>query len=122
MSLDSDDEQRVELGARLRDAREYLGFSQEEVATKLGLSRTAVTHIEAGSRRVEALELERLSKLYGRSVAFLLSGKEQVDVVDEQVAFAARALKGLSVGDLEQVVRFASYLRSSARNPPRKGR
>ena len=37
----SDD--RRSLGARLREAREYLGFSQDEVARATGVARPAVS-------------------------------------------------------------------------------
>ncbi len=122
MSADLDEDQRMAMAARLREAREYLGFSQEEVATALGVSRPAVTNIEAGSRKVEALELQKLAKLYRHSVSFLLTGAEERTVEAEQVAFAARALKGLSGKDLEEVARFADYLRNAGRNGTRKGK
>ena len=38
------------LGALLREAREYLGLSQELVAEKLGIPRASVSAIETGKR------------------------------------------------------------------------
>ena len=35
---------RQRLGARLREAREYLGLSQDEVAKYLSIPRTALSH------------------------------------------------------------------------------
>ena len=61
---DSDDEERRRLGDRLREARKYLGLKQEEVATYLKIPRTALTDIENGQRKVEAIELTRLARLY----------------------------------------------------------
>src|SRR5262249_8765495 len=61
---DDDDAERRRLGERLREARKYLGLKQEEVATYLKIPRTALTDIENGQRRVEAIELTRLAKLY----------------------------------------------------------
>ena len=52
------------LVARLKEAREYMGISQEKVATYLGVPRSAVSEIESGKRSVSALELQRLAKLY----------------------------------------------------------
>ena len=40
---DVKDDERKTLGERLRDAREYLGFSQEEVAKYLDVSRSALS-------------------------------------------------------------------------------
>ena len=66
---DEDDVARKRLGERLREARKYLGLKQEEVANYLKLPRTALTDIENGQRRVEAIELTRLARLYRQSVA-----------------------------------------------------
>ena len=61
-----------DLGSRLRAARETRGLSQQAAAHELGLPRTAVTQLEAGSRSVSTLELTRLADLYLYPVADLL--------------------------------------------------
>jgi DNA-binding XRE family transcriptional regulator len=114
------DEARVRMGARLREAREYLGYSQEEVARALSLSRPSITNMESGQRKVEALELEKLAQLYGRPVSYLLSGEEDRSEQASKVAFAARALQGLTQHDLEEVLRFAGYLRNSSKAGSRR--
>ena len=45
---------RQKLGARLREAREYLGLSQDDVAKYLNIPRTALSHIESGQRGVDS--------------------------------------------------------------------
>lgn len=109
--IDSLGAQRMALAQRLREAREYVGLSQDEVAAALGISRPAVTNIESATRKVEAIELEQLSGLYGRSVEALLSG--DTPAKDARVAFLARATKGLSQKDLDELGRFAAFLRSA---------
>ena len=103
--------QRDAMAARLKDAREYLGLSQDDVATTLGISRPAVTNIESGNRKVEAIELDQLAKLYGRPVNYFLSGETKE--MSEKVAFYARTFKDLSEKDLDEVARFAEFLRVS---------
>src|SRR5438105_3392908 len=61
---------------RLKDAREYLGLSQEGVAEHLGIPRAAVSAIETGKRRVSSLELKKLAKLYRRDYNFFLESDE----------------------------------------------
>lgn len=114
----SDEDQRLSLARRLREAREYVGLSQEDVAAALGISRPAVTNIEAGTRKVEALELDKLSQLYGQTVQYLLTGSSPTN--DARLAFLARATHGLSTQDLEELGRFAEFLRSSG-NSKRRG-
>lgn len=111
---DQTDEQRSAMAKRLREAREYVGLSQEDVAQALGVSRPTITNIETGNRRVEAVELDKLATLYRQSVTFLLSGEEAIGTSPEQVRFLARAVRGLSQKDMEEVARFASFLRRSS--------
>ncbi|WP_122835424.1 helix-turn-helix domain-containing protein [Burkholderia pseudomallei] len=113
-SADDAEAQRSQLAQRLREAREYAGLSQEEVASALGISRPAVTNIEAGLRKVEAVELDKLSTLYGRTVQYLLTGEKQVD--EGRLAFLARATHGLTERDLEELGRFAAFLRNTPRS------
>jgi transcriptional regulator with XRE-family HTH domain len=110
------------MGARLREAREYLGYSQEEAAQALGVSRPAITNMESGQRNVQALELGKLARLYGRSVSYLMTGEDEPSESDAKVAFAARALQGLTSSDLDEVLRFAGYLRNSSKTISRKGK
>jgi Zn-dependent peptidase ImmA (M78 family)/DNA-binding XRE family transcriptional regulator len=62
-----------QLGQRLRAAREAAGLTQEDVAARLGLPRSAIAQIELGNRVVSSLELDRLAFLYGRDIRELLS-------------------------------------------------
>lgn len=113
----SPDQRRLQIAARLREAREYLGISQDEVASVLGISRPAVTNIESGSRKVEAVELDELARLYGRPVSYFLEGEQQ-RAQQERVEFLARKLSGLSQKDLLEVERFAEFLRTSPKKKP----
>lgn len=66
----------INLGNRLRSARDRSGLSQQAVADKLGLPRTAVTLIESGQRQVSTRELTGFAALYRRSIAELLEPGE----------------------------------------------
>ena len=105
---------RKELGARLREGREYVGLSQDEVARYLSIPRTALSHIETGQRRVDALELKKLAQLYKRPVGYF-TGEEHIgEELPDEVAHLARAASGLSPRDREELKRFAEYLRARA--------
>jgi Zn-dependent peptidase ImmA (M78 family)/transcriptional regulator with XRE-family HTH domain len=49
------------LGIRIRETRERAGLSQGELAEQAGLERTVVNKIEAGVRKVSALELSDIA-------------------------------------------------------------
>ena len=111
----SDDEDRRRLGDRLREARKYLGLKQEEVATYLKIPRTALTDIENGQRRVEAIELTRLAKLYRQPAAYFTGEDEASSNLPIDVAHLARQVADLSQQDRDELGRFAEYLRSRSR-------
>lgn len=109
----ADDEvERRQLGDRLREARKYLGLKQDEVATYLKIPRTALTDIESGQRRVEAIELTRLAKLYRQSVAYFTGEDETSASLPADVAHLARRVADLSTEDRAELSRFAEYLRA----------
>ena len=115
----SDEEQRKRLGERLRDARNYLGLKQEEVATYLNIQRTALTDIEAGRRKVDALELAKLAKLYKQPASFFTGEEPAAGELTAEVAHLARQAAELSSQDRQELGRFAEYLRARAK-PPRE--
>lgn len=112
---DDDRESRRELGERLREARRYLGLKQDEVAQYLKIQRTALSEIEAGNRRVEALELNRLAKLYRQPVAYFIGEDASASNLPVDVAHLARRAADLSRQDRDELGRFAEYLQSRAR-------
>jgi transcriptional regulator with XRE-family HTH domain len=111
--VDEEVERRL-LGEKLRQAREYVGFSQDEVATFLKVPRTAVTNMESGQRKVEALELMRLAELYRQPVGHFTGEDEAAASLPADVALLARHAAKLSVKDREELGRFAEFLKSRA--------
>lgn len=106
------------LATRLREVREYLGLSQQYVADKTGIARSAVSDIERGMRKVDSLELRKLARLYMYPVGYFL-GEEGVD---EEVRALARAVTDLTENDRAEVVRFAQFLRYSAETDRKRQR
>jgi transcriptional regulator with XRE-family HTH domain len=111
---DTSSVERTKLAERLREAREYLALSQDEVARAIGISRAAISLIESGQRRVEALELKKLASVYQRSVGSLTGEDNSHTDLPADVQHLARAAKGLSSRDREELVRFAEFLQSRA--------
>ena len=101
---------RKSLGSKLREAREYIGLSQEEVAAQLAVTRTAVTQIENGKRKVEALELARLARMYQRPISYFTD--ENPPAERPRIEQLNRATAELSEKDQDEVLRFAEFLRS----------
>jgi transcriptional regulator with XRE-family HTH domain len=108
---DDKEDDRKTLGERLREAREYLGFSQDQVATFLGVSRSALSLMESGQRKVDALELKKLAGLYKRSVGYF-TGEQEDASIGADVRHLARKVSDLSSEDREELARFADFLRA----------
>ena len=104
---------RAKLAERLKQAREYLELSQDEVAKKLGIPRSAVSLVESAQRRVDAIELRRFAQLYQRPVSYF-TGEVVRSAIPEDVEHLARAAKKLSQRDREELARFAEFLSSRA--------
>lgn len=108
--------ERAQIGARLKEAREYLALSQDEVSRVLNLPRSAISLIETGQRRVDALELKKFAELYQRSVSYFTGNKESSQLRPKEVEFLARAASKLSDRDREELLRFAEFLGSKTNN------
>ncbi|HEX7120683.1 MAG TPA: XRE family transcriptional regulator [Longimicrobiales bacterium] len=83
---------REQIAARLREARESIGFTQAEVARELGVHRPTISEIEAGRRAVTSEELYRLAQLYGTSVGALLTEGPPPEEDVERILFRRQGL------------------------------
>lgn len=103
------DEESQIVAERLRLARESLGFTQDEVGDALDIPRTSVHAMETGKRKVSAVELRRLSRLYRKSVEWLLGEEPKLDDAAADGALF-RATRELSEEDQAQVLKYAQFL------------
>src|SRR6185437_1805729 len=71
----------LDVGERLRIARDAAGINQANAAAAIKVARTTLVAIEKGNRRVRMGELQQLAKLYGTSVNALMRQEAiQVDL------------------------------------------
>ncbi|MCK5067540.1 MAG: helix-turn-helix domain-containing protein [Bacteroidales bacterium] len=64
-----------QLGKKLKSIRVESGFSQEDIARMLQISRSSVVQIEKGNRQISAIELSMLSEALGFSADEFLSAE-----------------------------------------------
>jgi transcriptional regulator with XRE-family HTH domain/Zn-dependent peptidase ImmA (M78 family) len=93
------------IGERVRTARTGTRRTQDEVADTLGVDRSSVVRIEAGQRKVSALELAAMAELFDVPLSYFLSPHADAVVsrrsaVADDLDEAARAAWRLDV-DLE---------------------
>lgn len=100
------------LGERLKLARESAGMKQAEAAAAIDVVRTTLVAMEQGQRRVRMAELQKLARIYGKTVNALLR-EEAVyvdlaprfrklgDATDKGTADAVQLLSDLAKAEVE---------------------
>lgn len=73
------------LGARLRQARELSGFSQQDTADAAGVAREVISYWENDRRVPSYAQLVRVAEALGVSVGYLLGTEEEPAAAEEHV-------------------------------------
>ena len=96
------------MNERLKQVRKVLKLSQEFVAKQLGMTRTTIVAIEAGTRKVTTDELTKFSELYGVTTEELLHGDGSEE--NEVKAFA-RTFSELYDIDKKEIMNLINFKR-----------
>lgn len=75
---------KEKIGKRIRKLRVQKGFSQEEVAEKLHISRSAYERMETGKSNTWASQLENLSGLFEVTPEYFVQGEKNVQHNEKQ--------------------------------------
>jgi transcriptional regulator with XRE-family HTH domain len=105
-----------EFGRLLKAARKDARLTQNEVAGRVGLSRTSITNIERGTQHIPLHQLFLLASAVGVTPAALLP--DQKAAIEELVP--PRALRALRADKDEEELDFAA--RILAKQSPREPR
>lgn len=93
-------------GEKLKAAREFLGLTQEQVASSLNLTRNIIVNIENNKRSIKSDELYKFSKLYGISMEEIVSDEKEIDL-NEQIF--ARGFDKLSEKDKREIINLIKF-------------
>jgi len=96
-----------DFGQRMQEARRSLNLTQEYVAKRLGISRSALSKIERGKRKVSSTELNALSIVFGISTDKLLKGY-QVELPSQ---IFARGFEELDEADQNEILNLIEFKR-----------
>lgn len=85
----------ADMGDRVRESRLAADLSQDQLAAAVGLDRTMIAKIEAGVRRIDALELVKLSAALDVPLDFLLRPAQPIisrraELTDDTIADVTR--------------------------------
>lgn len=93
------------LGKKIKDARKKYGLSQEQLAEKLSVSRSAVAKWEADNGMPDVDNLKALSQLFGVSLDYLLADDITDKIVMRENHNLALYKKGSKNKKKEQIIR-----------------
>lgn len=70
----------IQLGRKLRQAREHLEYTLEEAAKKIGFNHyQTLSSIEDGSRPTKSSELTKLAEMYQKSISYFLGSIKEFE-------------------------------------------
>lgn len=74
---------QIELGLRIRRARERIGMSQEALADAVERDQKAVSEYENGKRKLPATDLPTFAGVLGVPVSYFFEGDFEIDDLDQ---------------------------------------
>ena len=86
-----------QIGKRIAELRKQKGFSQEDLAKFLKISRSSVAQMELGNRNISVPELIQLSEALGFSLDKFLSKDYKTGKESEKVADSAPARQDMRI-------------------------
>lgn len=103
-------DERLIIAKNIKLMREVSDFTQENIASFLGINRSAYSNYELGTRELPLEYMEKLADLYGCDAYTLY--EENPDVVKNMLTTAFR-VDNLSADDMAQVAAFKRMVKNS---------
>lgn len=103
-------EERLIVAKNIKLLRQASNYTQESVASFLGIGRSAYSNYESGDRELPLSCMEKLADLYGCDAYMLY--EENESVIEDMLATAFR-VDNLSPADMEQIAAFKRVVKNS---------
>ena len=95
----------MSINEKMKELRVQLHLSQDYVAKYLGVSRSTVTQMENGNRKVLADEISKLCSLFGVSADTLVNDVE----MSQPTAVFARSFESLNENDQAEIMNLIRF-------------
>lgn len=112
----------TEMGLRIRDARREKGWTQDRLASEVGVSRSAVAQWETGRAGQVTTNLTRIAAVLEVGVEHLMYGDDKRTPAEARVGdelALLRLYRECSVDDRQLLLRTARRLVQSTRREPK---
>ncbi|MBD5414905.1 MAG: helix-turn-helix transcriptional regulator [Bacteroides sp.] len=97
------------IARNIKKLREISGYTQEEMANALGITRSAYSNYESGSREVPYDVLEKASDFFGCDMVVLFEENENAEA---QILASAFRVEGIDPADAVEIRHFKDIVKS----------
>lgn len=98
----------IDFATKLKGLREIRGWSQEELAKRLGVSRSKIGNYEQGTREPDFESLEAIADIFNCPVSYLIADSHPV--IPQMTMDYAIKLSNLSAMSQAEVMDYIDYL------------
>jgi len=97
------------IGNNLKDYRQKLGYTQDDLAKYIGVERSTISHFENATREISLVHLNKFADLFGiETGAFLVNNSSEKNA---NLAFAFRS-QGMEEEDLTSIAEFQKIVKN----------
>lgn len=101
-----------ELGRRIREKRNFLGYSQEQLAELSEIDPSYLSNLENGHRKMSIEVLARIAKSLESSIDYLLFGEHKTEKIKKEAQFfeIKSILENVDANFLEEYIAYIKTL------------
>ena len=106
-----------DIGRKIQKAREELGLSQEDLASRLGYTQAALSNYELGKRRLYLANIEQIARELNKPLSFFFeessapANAEQGEPQDESISEIIKLLSELPAEERKYLLEYIQWRR-----------
>ena len=97
------------IARNLKKLREIARYTQDEVASAIGITRSAYSNYEAGEREIPYDVIEKAADFFGCEMAVLFEENENIDAL---ILASAFRIDGMTPEDSKEIMHFKDIVKS----------
>lgn len=103
----------VDFAYKLKSLRELNGWSQEELARRLEVSRSKIGNYEQGTREPSFEDLEAIADVFNCTICYLVGGEDNVSPLSKEDSELLDLFRNLNPAGRKQLLKMARLFAGS---------